>query len=286
VAGEDYQGQRTQVELIAEYRGRIDDGAGLQTVDECKAINDSATVSDRHRNQESLHQGWEQLHASFPVGWQLPASVNLFPYDRSCEVSRGVICADHAQIVRFEIAALVVTVMCTFIGKFMLPVPIPVVEILMPVLAPGVPTEDKPPEHEAGQQPHEGPPLLAVTHGTIAEKVAARDSQESYLALASRKLALAVIRPVGEARCETGIMAHPLSLLQKWHANQTTVIVSGTHRAKVVFVNDCKAVLRTISASPQTKGIDFREVRLSIPDGVKGIEVTWPSNQNTLIREE
>lgn len=80
-----------------------------------------------------------------------------------------------------------------------------------------------------------------------------------------------------------------LNLLRRWQANQTTIIVSGTrvaHRAKVVFVDGSRAVLRTISTSPQTKAIDFKEVRLSIADGVKGIEVTWPSNKNTLIREE
>jgi len=87
----------------------------------------------------------------------------------------------------------------------------------------------------------------------------------------------------------------PLDLLRKWHVNQTTVIVSGSdkrqgklveHRAKVVFPDRSRAILTTVGASPQTKAIDLMKVNLSIPDGVKGIKVEWPSKENTLIREE
>ena len=87
----------------------------------------------------------------------------------------------------------------------------------------------------------------------------------------------------------------PLDLLKKWEANKTTVIVTGAdklnvrlveHRAKVLHVDPSKAILTTIEGTPQTKAIDLGQVRLSIPDGVKGIEVRWPSNENTLIREE
>jgi hypothetical protein len=79
---------------------------------------------------------------------------------------------------------------------------------------------------------------------------------------------------------------HALNLLRKWHVNQSTVIVTGQgveHRAKVLFV-DAKVVLMTISPSSQTKAIDFLKVNLSVADG--GVEVTWPSKQSTLIREE